>query len=56
MRTRPDPIEDLKRAAEIIRASTGERPELLLVPASLWDRLEAHLAEQRRLARQGIDD
>lgn len=52
-----DPIEDLKRAAELIRASTGERdPRCILVPASLWDRLKGMIDEQRRARRRGIDD
>jgi len=53
-----DPIEDLKRAVEIIRASTGERdPRYIVMSAATWDRIKAMVDEQRagRPHRPGID-
>ncbi len=54
-----DPIEDIKRACEIIRASTGERdPRYILMSATMYDRIKALLdeRERRRTWRPGIDD
>lgn len=56
-----DPIEDLRRACELIRASTGERdPRYIVMSESVYERIRAMLAEQRagrraRRHRPGID-